>query len=128
MHDVDNLISSWTQGIDIDNLFADQTLEDDLFVFDEPAIGIDELVLDEPQKGTTHVSKDITTVDSTRGLRSEGSPNVLDYEEDEHSRLKTDKMKDLFDDMIDKVARFGIHTGFALWNENISDQLEAKEY
>mgnify|MGYP003657429794 CR=1 FL=1 len=126
---VDKMMDNWGSEVDHDRLFSDQIEENSAFSFEEPDIGLDELILDEPQSGITSVPADIKKVDIIdHELKSEGQPGIFNMEADELKGLDTQKKQNDSDAELSKlfsyIADHGLIHGMGLY---YADNLETIE-
>ena len=126
---VDKLMDGWGAQADPDKLFSDQIEDDTAFMFEEPGIGIKDLILDEPQSGIVKVPSDVRTKSKkTEVLPSEGDPNIFNAEKEELIKLVKEKQENDRDAKLSVlfgyISEYGLIAGMNLYLENKYQNIE----
>lgn len=119
---VDGLMNGWNSGNNPDSLFSDQTADDNAFTFEEPDIGLDEMVLDRGESGVKQMSgvpEDNRTTAINDQLKSEGHPGIFKIETSELERLANEnrgiEIGNELDSMLSLIAEYGVVHGLGLF-------------
>ena len=130
---VDEMMDNWGSENDPEKLFSDQIEEDSAFLFEEPGIGIEELTLDEPQSGITHVPNDIKKVKTINSeLKDEGQPGIFQIESSQLESLANQQKEIDIDSQLSKmfgyIADYGLVHGMGLYYADNYDIIEEESY
>ena len=128
-------MDGWGSQKDPEKLFSDQIEDDSTFLFEEPGIGIEELILDEPQSGIRSVPADIKKVNTIdHQLKDEGLPGILKIETDQLEKLAKERqgieIGNELDQMLGYISEYGIIHGLGLFyaeNDNFIEDNYGEE-
>jgi len=122
-------MDGWGSEADPEKLFSDQIEDEEAFFYEEPTLGIEDMVLDEPQSGITHVPKDIkklTAIDSQ--LKDEGHPGIFNIESSQLENLANEKRENDMDNALNKlfgyIAEYGLVHGMGMYYANNLETVE----
>lgn len=115
---IDDLMSGWTEGTSTDNMFSDQSADDNLFFHEEPMLGVEDLNL-ETKDSSDRLSLEYEKREPSNLKERIDPPGIFKASEEEYRRLdreaKSLKVRESLDEMLSLVGDYGIVHGLSLF-------------